>query len=145
MRRSVGFRQPGLRGSLTPGPTLSSLRPCATYSVITNQEAIRRNFRFDLDLTRNVAPLPGVFPGTMAPMVRNGAGGRELAMARWGMPSLQKALLDKAGERARKLKANNQRVYVPALLRTEPHSGTTNIRNRGTQDGKKLTRPLRLR
>ena len=32
-------------------------------------------------------PLPGVFPDYFAPIVRNGAEGRELVMARWGMPS----------------------------------------------------------
>src|SRR5688500_6902892 len=31
--------------------------------------------------------MPGVFPDYAAPIVRNTADGRELAMARWGMPS----------------------------------------------------------
>jgi hypothetical protein len=35
----------------------------------------------------NMPPLPGVFPDYSAPIVRNAAEGRELAMARWGMPS----------------------------------------------------------
>jgi putative SOS response-associated peptidase YedK len=35
----------------------------------------------------NMPPLPGVFPDYFAPIVRNGAEGRELVMARWGMPS----------------------------------------------------------
>jgi putative SOS response-associated peptidase YedK len=34
----------------------------------------------------NLAPMPGVFPDYKAPIVRNGADGRELATARWGMP-----------------------------------------------------------
>jgi len=54
---------------------------CNLYSVTTNQEAMRRIFRFDVDLTGNLPSLPGVFPDTMAPIVRNGAGGREIAMA----------------------------------------------------------------
>lgn len=37
-------------------------------------------------------PLPGVFPDYAAPIVRNTAEGRQLAMARWGMPSPQFAL-----------------------------------------------------
>jgi putative SOS response-associated peptidase YedK len=32
-------------------------------------------------------PLPGIFPDYFAPIVRNTANGRELAMARWGMPT----------------------------------------------------------
>jgi hypothetical protein len=38
--------------------------------------------------------MPGVFPDYAAPIVRNGAEGRELASARWGMPSSSKALMD---------------------------------------------------
>jgi hypothetical protein len=43
-----------------------------------------------LELNRyvgNLVPLPGVFPDYEAPIVRNGAEGRELAAARWGTPS----------------------------------------------------------
>jgi hypothetical protein len=37
--------------------------------------------------THNLAPLPGIFPDYMAPIVRNGPDGvRERAMGRWGMP-----------------------------------------------------------
>ena len=39
-------------------------------------------------LTGNLPPLPGVFPDYSAPIVRNAPDGvRELALARWGMPS----------------------------------------------------------
>ena len=38
-------------------------------------------------MTGNLQPLPGVFPDYQAPIVRNIQGTRELAMARWGMPS----------------------------------------------------------
>jgi putative SOS response-associated peptidase YedK len=40
-----------------------------------------------VDRTGNLPPLPGIFPDYSAPIVRNGGEGRELAMARWGMPS----------------------------------------------------------
>jgi len=39
------------------------------------------------DSTGNLPPLPGIFPDYAAPIVRNQTGGRELMMARWGMPS----------------------------------------------------------
>lgn len=40
-----------------------------------------------IDRTGNLPPMPGIFPDYAAPIVRNGNGGRELALARWGMPS----------------------------------------------------------
>ena len=39
------------------------------------------------DSTGNMPPLPGIFPDYLAPIVRNQTGGRELMMARWGMPT----------------------------------------------------------
>jgi putative SOS response-associated peptidase YedK len=39
------------------------------------------------DSTGNLPPLLGIFPDYAAPIVRNQTGGRELMMARWGMPS----------------------------------------------------------
>jgi putative SOS response-associated peptidase YedK len=35
----------------------------------------------------NMPPQPGVFPDYFAPIVRNSGDGRELVLARWGMPS----------------------------------------------------------
>jgi len=42
------------------------------------------------DRTGNLPAMPGIYPDYSAPIVRNGGGGRELAIARWGMPSSQK-------------------------------------------------------
>ena len=50
--------------------------------------------------------MPGVYPDYAAPIVRNDAGARELAMARWGMPTPPKFLEGKKSD-----------------------SGVTNIRN----------------
>jgi putative SOS response-associated peptidase YedK len=77
----------------------------------------------------NLAPMPGVFPDYAAPIVRNGAEGRELATARWGMPSSSKALMDATKKRAEKLQAKGKPVDFKELLQMEPDSGTTNIRN----------------
>lgn len=46
----------------------------------TNQEAIRRLFRINVDNTGNLPPMPGVYPDYAAPIVRNAAAGRELAL-----------------------------------------------------------------
>jgi putative SOS response-associated peptidase YedK len=97
----------------------------------TNVEAIRRLFQVDPshDLTGNLPALPGIYPDYPAPVVRNSNTNRELAMARWGMPSSQKALMDATKKRAGKLEAKGKTVDFKELLRMEPDGGTTNIRN----------------
>jgi putative SOS response-associated peptidase YedK len=102
---------------------------CNLYSITTNQAAIIALFRVVNRYVGNLAPMPGVFPDYKAPIVRNGAGGRELATARWGMPSSSKALMDATKKRAEKLQAKGKPVDFKQLLRMEPDSGTTNIRN----------------
>jgi putative SOS response-associated peptidase YedK len=57
------------------------------YSVTKGQQAIRAMARAMSDRTGNMPPLPGIFPDYSAPIVRNQPDGRELTMARWGMPS----------------------------------------------------------
>jgi putative SOS response-associated peptidase YedK len=60
---------------------------CNLYSVTKGQAAIRELARAMSDRTGNLPPLPGIFPDYPAPIVRNQSEGRELTMARWGMPS----------------------------------------------------------
>ena len=60
---------------------------CNLYSVIKGQQAIRGAFRAMTDRTGNLPPLPGILPDQMAPVIRQGESGRELAMLRWGFPS----------------------------------------------------------
>jgi len=102
---------------------------CNLYSITTNQEAIRALFRVVNRYVGNLAPMSGVFPDYSAPIVRTGSDGRELATARWGMPSSSKALMDATKRRAEKLQAKGKTVDFKELLRMEPDGGTTNIRN----------------
>ena len=102
---------------------------CNLYSITTNQAAIIALFRVVNRYVGNLEPMPGVFPDYKAPIVRNGAEGRELATARWGMPSSSKALMDATKKRAEKLQAKGETVDFKELLRMEPDGGTTNIRN----------------
>jgi DNA polymerase-4 len=102
---------------------------CTLYSITTNQAAIIALFRVVNRYVGNLAPMPGVFPDYKAPIVRNGAEGRELATARWGMPSSQHALMEATKKRAAKLEAKGNPVDFKELLRMEPDGGTTNIRN----------------
>ena len=88
---------------------------CNLYSMTRNVDAIRRLFKVDAahDRTGNLPPLPGIFPDYPAPIVRNDGKERELAMARWGMPSSQKAQLDAAKKRVQKLDVNRRGVPTP--------------------------------
>src|SRR4030088_2497798 len=97
----------------------------------TNVEAIRRLFRVSAsnDKSGNLPSMPGIYPDYPAPIVRNGRGGRELAMARWGVPSSQKALMYATKKRAENLQAKGKSADFKELLRLESDSGTTNIRN----------------
>ncbi len=103
---------------------------CNLYSMTSSQRAILEATRAMRDRTGNLPMLPGIFPDYQAPVVRNSADGvRELILARWGMPSSQKALLDAASKRADKLRAKGKDVDFNTLLRMEPDGGVTNIRN----------------
>jgi putative SOS response-associated peptidase YedK len=110
---------------------------CNLYSMTKNQAAIRNLFKVDSDNTGNLPSMPGIFPDYPAPIVRNADGGRELAMARWGMPSSQLALMQAAKKRASKLEAKGKQVDFKELLRMEPDGGTTNIRNTNSKHWKR--------
>lgn len=103
---------------------------CNLYSLTKGQAAIIQFTRAMRDTTGNLPSLPGIFPDYSAPVVRNAPDGvRELGMLRWGMPSSQFAQMEAAKKRAAKLEAKGQTIDFKQLLRMEPDSGTTNIRN----------------
>ena len=110
---------------------------CNLYSMTKNQSAIRQLFAVTHDSAGNLPSMPGIFPDYPAPIVRNADGGRELAMARWGMPSSSKALIDATAKRAAKLEAKGKPVDFKELLRMEPDGGTTNIRNTSSKHWKR--------
>lgn len=113
---------------------------CNLYSHTRNVDAMRKLFAPFNDGGANFAnlpPQPGIFPDYEAPIIRNEDGAARLAMARWGMPSSKKALLDAATKRADKLRAKNKPVDFDLLLRMEPDSGTTNVRNTSSSHWKR--------
>jgi putative SOS response-associated peptidase YedK len=65
-----------------------------------NQAAIRDLFKVRKDSAGNLPSMPGIFPDYPAPIIRNAAGGGELTVARWGMPSSSKSLMDATAKRA---------------------------------------------
>lgn len=105
---------------------------CNLYSHTSNRQAI---IDFVRDISRihpsvgNLEPQTGIFPDYPAPIVRNTPDGRELAKVRWGLPSSQFALMQNAKKRAAKLEEKGQVVDFAELLKMEPDSGTTNVRN----------------
>lgn len=103
---------------------------CNLYNITTNQAAIIDFGNAIRDASGNLEPSFDVYPGYDAPIVRNGADGvRELVKASWGMPSPQFTLMQSVKKRAAKLEAKGQAVDFKQLLRMEPDTGQTNIRN----------------
>jgi putative SOS response-associated peptidase YedK len=82
---------------------------CNLYSVTKSQQTIRELTKAMTDRTGILPPLPGIFPDYGAPIIREGKDGRELTLARWGMPSPLFSLKGKKVDR-----------------------GVTNVRNAGT-------------
>ena len=70
------------------------------------QQAIRELARAMHDRTGNMPPLPGIFPDYAAPIVRNGPEGRELVMARWGMPTPPQYWSTRRGSRRSPIRAS---------------------------------------
>ena len=106
-----------------------------------NVDAIRHLFGALNSRAGNLPSMPGIFPDYSAPIVCNAADGCEIVMARWGMPSSSKALMDATKKRAQKLEAKGKTVDFKELLRMEPDSGTTNIRNTSSSHWKRWLGP----
>jgi putative SOS response-associated peptidase YedK len=89
---------------------------CNLYSLTKGQAAIIALARAMRDYAGNMPPLPGIFPDFPAPIVRNGPEGRELAMARWGMPSpafaLQGRQVDPGVTNVRNVKSPHWRRWL---------------------------------
>lgn len=68
---------------------------CNLYSMTKGQQAIRDFVGALNDRTGNLPSLPSIFPDYEAPIVRDAEEGREIRMARWGMPSPAFALKGK--------------------------------------------------
>src|SRR5690242_13976630 len=113
---------------------------CNLYSMTRNVDAIRQLFG-GRNKAGNVPSLPGIFPDYPAPVLRNADGERELVTMRWGMPSSSRALMDATKKRAQKLEAKGKSVDFKELLRMEPDSGVTNIRNTSSGHWKRWLEP----
>jgi putative SOS response-associated peptidase YedK len=111
---------------------------CNLYSLTKGQAAIIALTRVMRDITGNLPQMPSIFPDYRAPIVRIAPDGvRELALARWGMPTSQFALIQATKKRAAKLEGKGTPVDFKDLLRMEPDGGTTNIRNTASKHWKR--------
>lgn len=105
---------------------------CNLYNVTTSQEAIRQFSRALRDLSGNLPPSYDVYPDHPAPIVRVGSDGeREVARARWGMPTppnYLKGTVDRGVTNIRNVKSPHWRRWlapefrcvVPATSFAEP-------------------------
>jgi putative SOS response-associated peptidase YedK len=100
---------------------------CNLYSMTKNVDAIRQLFGALNSRVGNLPSMPGLFPDFPAPIVRNAADGREIVMARWGMPSSSKALMDATKKRAEKLEAKGKQVDFKELLRSQTPGQQTSV------------------
>lgn len=115
---------------------------CNLYDATTTREAMRALTRYMHDITNGAPWPPQMYPDYAGPIIRNCRGSeRELALARWGMPSSRKAILDAATKRADKLRAKGKTVDFAELLRLEPDGGTTNVRNTSSSHWKPWLAP----
>jgi putative SOS response-associated peptidase YedK len=101
-----------------------------------SQQAIRDLAMAMRDSTGNLPVLRGIFPDYPAPIVRNGADGRELAMARWGMPTPPQFLEGRKSDSGvtnvrntnsshwRRWLGPESRCLVPFTSFAEPDNGT---------------------
>ena len=116
---------------------------CNLYSQTTTIQAIR-DFVSEIERWEsvgNLRPQPAVFPDFDAPIVRNTDQGRELAIARWGMPTSGFVQLKKTKDRAAKIEKKEDRKLsddeFKELLANEPDRGVTNVRNTDSKHWKR--------
>jgi putative SOS response-associated peptidase YedK len=107
---------------------------CNLYSLTTSKDAIARLFRVPHNRAAAYVPLPAIFPGHTAPVVRFAADGeRELVLMSWGfvLPQPGKAPRRVTNTRDDKVLGSSfwrdsfqaRRCLVPASSFCEPHDG----------------------
>jgi putative SOS response-associated peptidase YedK len=115
---------------------------CNLYSMVTNNEAIGRLFRFTGGWNR--LHVPAVFPDQRAPIVRNGAtGDREMVEGRWGMPTppmhLKPGAIDRGVTNIRNTNSAHWRAWLkPANRCLVPATSFCEPTDRPGPDGRKI-------
>jgi putative SOS response-associated peptidase YedK len=106
---------------------------CNLYSVRTSRAALARKFLVGDNRIQNFTPLPAIFPGHMAPIVKRAEDGeRELVMRSWGFILLRDGYAPKRVTNSRDDKLSGafwkdsfrkRRCLVPASAFCEPDEG----------------------
>jgi putative SOS response-associated peptidase YedK len=106
---------------------------CNVYSMTAAREAVLRLFRVGHNRAAQIEPLPAIFPGHTAPVVRLAADGeRELVPMSWGFVLLQEGRAPKRVTNTRDDKIDGRfwrpsfevrRCLVPATAFCEPNDG----------------------
>jgi putative SOS response-associated peptidase YedK len=107
---------------------------CNLYSIRTSRGALARKFRLSDNRMAAFDALPAIFPGHLAPIIKQSADGeRELVMRSWGFVLLRKGYAPKRVTNTRDDKIEGQfwkdsfaerRCLVPATAFCEPDEGT---------------------
>src|SRR5262245_60783931 len=108
---------------------------CNLYSMTRAREAVLRLFRVSHNRAQAFEPLPAIFPGYSAPIVRQANDGeRELVVANWGFVLLQEGRAPRRVTNVRDDKVldskfwrpsfETRRCLVPASSYSEPDSST---------------------
>ncbi len=106
---------------------------CNLYSIRTSRAALARRFMLSDNRMAAFDPLPAIFPGHMAPIIKQSADGeRELVMRSWGFVLLRDGYAPKRVTNTRDDKVQtkfwkdsfeNRRCLVPATAFCEPDEG----------------------
>lgn len=103
---------------------------CNLYNITTTQEAMRafvKGLRIDVG---NLEPSLNLYPDYLGPIARIAADGAiEVVRLRWGLPAPPFVIKQAVDARIDKLKAKGKPFDFHKMMREEPDSGTTNIRN----------------
>jgi putative SOS response-associated peptidase YedK len=106
---------------------------CNLYSVRTSRAALARKFMLSDNRLAAFDALPAIFPGHMAPIIKQSADGeRELVLRSWGFVLLRDGYApkrvtntrdDKVGSKFWKKSFEERRCLVPATAFCEPDEG----------------------
>jgi putative SOS response-associated peptidase YedK len=106
---------------------------CNLYSVRTSRAALARKFALSDNRMAAVDPLPAIFPGRTAPIIKQSSDGeRELVLRSWGFILLRDGYAPKRVTNARDDKVETKfwkdsfeqrRCLVPATAFCEPDEG----------------------
>ena len=104
---------------------------CNLYSHISNRQAILEFTKAMevAEIVGNLEPQTGIFPDYAAPIVRNFGGVRQLTKCDGVYRRVPEPCLRMPKKRAAKLEGKGGVVDFNELLKHEPDSGTTNVRN----------------